>query len=217
MFTSQSQVETIRMEPARELRRLLPEFRDVLTLSALALFTGAFVALAIGVISGLLNHPHPFKTGFASWTIVSAGCWMLLLLRWSRMLGNLERWLSLDINGDGYIGDEPAQAEQEPQAPAVRVEISENDGKQVSRVDLPATQAQIKALAIGLMSGSSFSESAWTGHQAPFSKAEFIRLRDEMLKRRLIQWRNERAPAQGLELSKSGKAVMRYFASEVQS
>lgn len=215
MFKKTSQ-QFVSQAPGRELRLLLPDMRDVFTLGAMAVITGAFLALALGVIAAYLKYAQPVKLGLASWAIFQALIWLLLLVRWSKLLNLLERSLGIDINQDGLIAGEKPEPERtlEP----VRIELGEvnNGARAMHFVELPATQEQVISLACGLMSGASFSESAWTGSGAPFSKNEFIRLRDEMLRRNLLQWRNERAPAQGLELSRAGKATMRYFASMAQ-
>lgn len=208
---------TIR-NPGKEFRLLLPGARDVLALALLAFVSGVFAALALGLLAHALEHKAPLEIALIAWSVTQALTWIILLFRWSKLLYVIERSLGLDINRDGYTG-EPYQEPERYTPEPVRIELVEQTtggGRQTSLIDLPVSQEQLIALADGLLSGSSFSESSWCGSGAPFSKSEFIRLRDEMLKRNLLTWRNPRAPAVGLMLTPGGKACMRYLSSVKQ-
>lgn len=107
----------------------------------------------------------------------------------------------------------PTQQNTEPaQAQTVRVEVIEEQGRKGQYIDLPATAGQLQRLAAAVLRGASLSEGQWTGAGAPFSRAEYRQLREELIRRGLASWRNPHAPAQGFELTAAGRAVMRRLA-----
>ena len=95
--------------------------------------------------------------------------------------------------------------------------LEKDNGRETDFIDLPAGPEQLRKLADGLLSGRQFALSAWSGAGAPFSRSEFERLRDELIKRGLARWRNANAQAQGAELTLPGRAVLRRFSSEASS
>lgn len=193
-----------------QIHEIKPNIRDIGSLVLISAITGLLLALPVGAVSAVLKYAHPVQLAFIVWLILQALTWLTLLARWSKLLNLIELALQVDISGDGKIaGEEPGPVSLEP----VRVEIIQDAGRHVEMLDLPVSLEQLTALAAALMAGASLSESSWTGAGAPFSKSEFIRLRDELIKRNLARWRNERAPAQGLMLTPGGKACMRHFAA----
>ena len=167
-----------------------------------AMISGIFLGLAAGVLW------RDIWAFVIAWALVQAGCWLILLGRWLGAVGRVERLLGIDLNNDGYIGD-PEPYEPEP----VRIELIQDSGRRCQFVDLPVSENQLIQLATGIQSGASFSEGQFTGSGAPFSRSEFRSLRDIFLRRDWLAWRNERSKNQGLEFTRAGSAVMRYYAS----
>lgn len=167
--------------------------------------TGFVVAGAVGVYCWLLGAPGAWwKYSLGTLVGVLVIAWLVLLWRWLKLTTPLERLLNIDLNKDGVVGEpEPVQV--------LRVELKSEDGKQLRFLDLPYAE-RLPDFFRSLETGSSLSESTWCGSGAAFSKPEFFRLRDELLKTGIIRWRNPDAPAQGLDLTPSGKAVARYIA-----
>lgn len=166
--------------------------------------TGVFIGLAALFISWVAGAAKPWLWGLIVWSLVQAWTWITLLQRWTNLVQSLETAIGADINQDGYIGD-PVER--------VRIILDQDDGRKVDIIDLPASKDQLISLADGLLTGSTFSEAAWTGQGSIFSRSQFARLRDELVRRGLLSWNNPNTPARGLSLTPGGKAAMRYFAS----
>lgn len=148
--------------------------------------------------------------GAMVWLVVQAVCWLVLQLHWFN-LTKLEKLTGLDLNRDGAIGEEPAHETRH----TVRVDIQEvaaGGHLRVTTARFAVPEWKMVELANGLMSGTPFSEKAWTGSNGVFSKNEFRVLRDEMLKRRLIRPASQKSASQGYVLTLSGIAAMRNLA-----
>lgn len=94
----------------------------------------------------------------------------------------------------------------------VRIELESNNGRTVQIIDLPASPEQLQALGRGILAGGTMTEARWTGAGGIFTRAEFVRLRDEMIRRNLAHWSSPGTPARGVLLSPSGRAIMRRLA-----
>lgn len=101
----------------------------------------------------------------------------------------------------------------EPEPHTVKIELIEHGGNSGSYIDLPVAPSKLQALASGLQSGKSFTESSWCGGGGIFSRAEFCQLRDEMLRRGLLALNSPRTPARGYHLTRGGLACVRYLAT----
>lgn len=189
--------------PERE-RVYLHSYRSGVWLPLLqASVTGGLIGLAVGLLALLAGIQNPAAWGGLAWVSVQTAAWFMLLWRWLALTRPVETIIRQDLDGDGHIG-EPRQ---------VRVIVESDDRRHVEFIDLPASQEQLGRLAVGLLAGHSLSESAWTGAGGPFSRREFQHLRDELIRRGLVSWVNPSARAQGVELTKPGRAVMRRIAA----
>jgi hypothetical protein len=95
-----------------------------------------------------------------------------------------------------------------PAPPRKRLRVEAKIGKDTKILDLPFDEQKLRALADGLRMGQPFSEGMWTGKNRPFTRGEFADLRGEFLKRGWVRWKNNDAPAQGVELTPEGQAVI---------
>jgi len=177
-----------------------------------AFVTGIFLGIMAGVLSVCVEYEHPWRAMFLTWAGVQSFAWLALLVRWAGLVKSLETALNYDIDRDGVIGEEDEEEEIQP----VKIEVIQNEGRHVQFADLPITEAQLVALAVGVIQGASFSEGQWTGKGAPFSRSEFRTVRDLFIRRGWLEWVNPSARSQGLELTAPGHAVMRHFASMVE-
>lgn len=167
--------------------------------------TGGVCGLAALAVCAWFDLPWLAIGGTVA-AVSMAGAWLSYRGRWQWML---ERITGADLNMDGFIGQPLPQQPQLP-APSIRVELAQNDGRQVDFIDLPYPE-KLPALAAGLQQGRTFALSTWTGNGALFSRAEFEQLRGELLRRGLAEWVNESAPAQGIKLTAAGRAVFRHL------
>lgn len=153
--------------------------------------------------------------GAARWQGWNSPGWIALV---TGAAGALLVWASgvLAWRRDVYGVEEPYHPTPSPalQVQNVRVELAqETDGaRRLNLIDLPASADQLAALAHGLLTGASLSESTWTGGRGLFTRAEFSQLRAELLRRKLAAWNSPGTPARGASLTPSGRAVMRQFA-----
>jgi len=158
-----------------------------------AVITGCSLGAVTFSLGLIMAVPRPDQASLLVASCTSAVTWIALLKRWLQV----------------------AYSENVTQryTARVRVEVSGNGGRSLQFIDLPANEQQLLALANGVLSGATLSEGAWSGSGRPFTRAEFRALRDELIRRNLATWRNPEAPAQGVELTLPGKAIMRRFAS----
>ena len=119
---------------------------------------------------------------------------------------------------EGWFQSETVMAAVPPQMPQnrdrVEVEVSTPGEKRMAFLDLPGNGQQLGQLARGALAGRSFSEGEWTGSGGPYSRADFRQLRGDLLARGLLEWRNDSAPSQGVELTAPGRAVFRRLAED---
>lgn len=171
----------------------------------------------------LLPAAHAFITGVLVCLLALAVCqlqgWSLWLALAAGAAGAVMMWLSsVSTWRRVTFGPDPVQwSEPTPVTPdPVQVVVSyDEDGAHHTQLqDLPVDYDRMKTLAGGLLSGTTFSESVWCGQGRPFSKSEFHQLRRAFLSRGWMQWRNPNAPAQGVQLSRPGVAVMKTFSSD---
>lgn len=93
----------------------------------------------------------------------------------------------------------------------IRVELKRENTTQL--LNLPVSAAQLAALASGWQAGASLAESTWTGAGGQFTRAEFGRLRNDLIRRGLACWNSPGTPARGWTLTSAGRAAFRYFAT----
>lgn len=177
----------------------------------LPLFQSAITGILAGLLAGAVGMWQGWSSPWSLALVVGAAGAVLV---W---VGGLTAWRRSIYPPIVY----PAPIVDEDPAPippkSVRVELRRDEGQShhTQIADLPVSHDQLVTLAVGLLSGAPFSETSWTGAGKPFSRGEFAAVRSEFLRRNWAQWRNDRAPAQGVVLSAPGKAVLRSFASEV--
>lgn len=178
---------------------LIPFGQSLITGLLTGIFFGALVAV--------------FRIQVSAWSVgaISGSAGALLAWLSSR---NFWRWTIERLLGDTLnLGHEqPAPQPELPAPQPVRVEVIQDEGRRGDFLDLPCRD-KIPLLASGVLSGRQFSLSAWTGQNALFSRSEFEAVRDALLTAGLVAWRREGAPAQGVTLTASGRAVFKRLAS----
>lgn len=169
-----------------------------------AVITGLLVGSVAGVVLYLVEPLHQ-AIALLVFTAVASVAWLFAWRWWRSMLESI----------DSKIEKIPLQSYLEPeQIPSsVRVEMIESGGRAGEFIDLPISPGKLRQLATGLMNGKSFTEAAWCGSGGIFTRAEFAKLRDEMLRRKLIMLNSPSTPARGYSLTAGGKACIRYLAS----
>jgi hypothetical protein len=163
-----------------------------------SLVSGASIGAAAASIAVVANYAHPWHIFGVGMTCVQAGSWLLLLRRWLDVTWALDTWAP-----DRHHDDQP-----EP-APAVTVEslrlqIQQDNRTQIININVPAERIyEAAALVIG---GAPFAERELAGAGRPLSQREFRLLRDELLRRQYLAWKNS-DPHQGVEITPAGQQL----------
>jgi len=143
-----------------------------------------------------------WKIGLATFFLAFTRAWLALIDEWRQFLYPKPK------KDPVYIESEPVHT---------KLEISENNGRSMQFIDLPAEPDQLIQLGMGIMEGLSFTEAQWVGRGQPFTRTQFVRLRSELIKRGLLVWNSDLDPARGVKVTGKGRAVMRHFASMTNS
>jgi len=170
-----------------------------------AFLTGFWYALVCLGLAATANHVKVITV--PAWIIAVTGFGLAGLWKWNRFMNDF-RVLLFGVEPE-QIAEPVADPEPEIIEP-IRVELSSNNGHTMQFFDLPATRDQLEPLASGLVEGVGFTESQWVGGGAPFSRREFVRLRDEMIRRGLAQWNSNHDTARGVRVTSKGMAVFRH-------
>lgn len=173
--------------------------------------TGAIVF----IIAAMAAHKYALNDWYF-WAAMCAGFvmlgqWLFSQAIWRRLITMVERQLRVDLNNDGQIGEE-LPVMQEPVVKTLRVELKQNNGggfEQVNYYDLPFGD-RLPELARGLTTGRALTHANWVGiaRGKLFTPAEFISLRDAMLKHEFIRPNNPHDQTRGFGLTRLGAQVM---------
>lgn len=163
-----------------------------------AAITGGWVALAFVVIAVASGWPAWVPVVVFLLVGLVVWCWHGLS---DRLLYLVESITGRDIDQDGEVG-----------RPVVHVEVSDLNERQWRFMDLPGTPEALQELARGVLAGKTLAEAEWTGTGRPYTRNEFRDLRAQLLERGIVTWRNEKHPAQGVELTRPGRAVFEQLA-----
>lgn len=175
---------------------------------AQATASGLIVGVAAGAVAKLANSSAPFAIGAFVAALITAVVWCSNLLWWRRMV------TELDSIGEPVVFAEPLPSTMSSTPPSIRIELMSDGGNTAQFLELPVEPSKMYALCRGLMDGVSFTEAYWCGgSQSTFTRGEFVKLRDEMLRRGLLMLNSNNASARGYRLTNVGRAVVRYLAT----
>jgi len=170
----------------------------------LALGSGFVVFVGLGLLAWAFGWP--IRVVLAASGAVVVGVWFVWIFEVRGMFWVTETARAIVPKGQGET------------APAsVQIEVSEPFQKRVRFLELGISQEQLGELAHGLALGRPFSEAEWTGAGRPFARGEFRQVRSVLLERGLLAWRNERAPSQGVGLTKVGEHVFNHIADDART
>ena len=118
------------------------------------------------------------------------------------LLRKVETFVGKDLDRDGHVGKRHTTS--------INVRV-EQDGRGPQDLFLQFEDVrpeQLNELFMAVLRGNSMSESSWTGAGKLLSKKRFRAVRDGLMDADLLRWQNEDAHAQGLTLTKAGRAVL---------
>lgn len=173
-----------------------------------AVVTGLLTGLPAGFLAGLTGWSDPGLTGLLTGAGAALVFWLKLVRHWQQLV--------TDLLYPDQPEQQPITDQLKPADSTLRLEVVQEGGNFVQYADLQARPEQLVSLARGLMRGQSFSEDSWSGQGRPFSRSQFRALREVMLSRGWLTWRDPEAKAQGLQLTHAGKAVMKYLSDQQQ-
>ena len=102
---------------------------------------------------------------------------------------------------------------QEPKRMTVTVrDVRDGMFLRLNHYELPASEEQLRAFAIGIEQGVSLAEANWIGPAHPFSRDEYRAFRGELTRRRWVELANHKSANHGFQMTRAGQAVMREIA-----
>lgn len=186
-----------------------------------ALITGALGAGTATSAVWYFEWGKLMETFAVSFIGITLLVWVILLSDWRALLWAVERAASFDVDGDGFVGNpEPVVVERSPEIPPllpsfnpVRLEVRTNTstGYNLEFLDLPVSEEQASVFFPAVAGGATLAENYWCGQGKPFAQSEFRDLRERMIEQKWLFWRNPQEPRQGVELTRAGKAMVRYL------
>lgn len=181
---------------------------DVFVPAAQAGFCG--VAVAIPTTIAAFAWGWPWWAPLASGTATMCITWFTLLVDHRRLLRKIEHVVNRDFDGDGRIGESPAQQFSVPPA-TLEVTVTSEKGnvRQIQFIDLPnnITEQSMMEFCRKVDAGTPLTQGAWVGGGNPFSRAQFDALMVELEKTGMVRWKDPAAPSQGRVLTAKGRAV----------
>lgn len=197
-----------RSQPARRATRE----SDVWVPLLQAAITGAFSALLLGIISGVVVHWQGWPWWYAGltalgvWLLVTSSTWLRLLSDSRELLWKLETWSNRDLDGDGKTGEPESREPTE----TVRLEVQQtgNGSNSAFFHDLPTEPALFTTWAQAAINGQSLAVGHWTGNGRPFSRSDYEALLEFLHGAGVVTWQNKDAPAQGRRVTRPGKAAL---------
>jgi len=183
----------------KEQRAFFVSFRiGVMMPLSISLVTAALLGLAAYAFTS--DGQKALKVFAVTWLAV----WLVLVIIWTAFVAHLE---GLSINLPAPVST----------AQAIKVYVTDTDGEILAGefIDKPAMLESMKIIARGVVyERRGLSELDWTGKDRPFSKPQYRKIRDMMIERGLIDWIDYNAHAQGVQLTRIGRAVLLRLAEE---
>lgn len=168
-----------------------------------AMITAIMVGVGALVILSQFNLIDPLKPTLIASALTMVLTWLYLQRRWLNLTA-LEKMLNLDINRDGQIGEKPKKKET-----VIWINDESNGAVSSVRAKLSIGDDDLIFLADGLVNRHRpFSRREWIPKANGFSRDEWDDIQSDCLKFKIVEVKGA-----GFELTKAGKAVMRYYAS----
>jgi hypothetical protein len=182
-----------------------------------ALLTGLVLSILAFAAALTFGKPKPWLWLLWGFLLPTAGMWLISVKRWFKLtdwLPNLEQWTKLDLNRDGQIGRLPSvEVAPEPKRMTVTVrDVRDGMFLHMNHYELPVSEDQLRAFALGVGQGLSLAEANWIGPAHPFTRDEYRAFRGELIRRRWVELSNHKSANQGFQMTRAGEAVMREIA-----
>lgn len=186
---------------------------------------GVYTPLLISLTTGLITFAFSVvvmnKAGVMDpwgWgAIIGLGSillvWAVSIRRWfeyaySAFIGYAETLTGLDLDGNDNIGNQPLPPRE------ILYKVQDAEGGQFKQINYKLPYPGLhKALADHILGGGDYSEGQLTrGHRALFTRSQFTDLREALLKRDLLAWRDPGQKRQGVAFTDAGLDLLRRIA-----
>lgn len=191
------------------------ENREVIAEREIPMMSGmepALVVLLLSVGSGAVAF---LALGLLAWAsgwavrVALGGAGFVMLVVWGAWMYRIP---SLMVARESVVMEAPASPATRDVAPVVSVEIAEPERGRLSFLDVPMEPSELIDFARGLCAGRPLSESEWSGGGRLLSRAQFRSLRAALMDRGFAVWRDADSPQLGVQLTPSGRALVRELA-----
>lgn len=168
-----------------------------------ALISGVISGVAALIIAFVLEVLDPWKPALVMFALVTPLVWFLSRRNWVGLVNRVETWTGLDLDQDGDIGEDRV----------THIDLTSKVGatRRTQKLAIPATEEQLRRLAVGILGGVTFAERNWTGRGRPFSIDQFRELRDYLEKAELLTKSNDKSNNQGFALTAKGRAMLAHY------
>lgn len=174
---------------------------ELLLLPLLQSICTCLFAMATSAALALFFSVDPLPWSLAVGSLSGLASWLILAAR-ARRGAELLKGLDLE-----------AQQGQPGTKESTTVLLAAGDLHEGTFLDLPCTHPQLESLARIAMIEGGLTVSRLTGPGGPFSRSEWEQLRGVMLGRGLLRQRHPTRVNLGVEPTKKGMALMRFYAS----
>jgi hypothetical protein len=168
-----------------------------------ALVSGALVGATGGLAAGMVHWDNALWV----WGLTTFGTasvlWLAMLDRWQKIQWEREFWRP-----------EAPQAQVVQQTNNVeRISVDvRQDNRTTTILHLNVSAERLAEVAKLVLNGRPFVERSFCGSNGLLSQTQFREMRDELIQRGLLTWRNPESPQQGTIFEPSGYALMRRLA-----
>jgi hypothetical protein len=178
--------------------------------AAQSVVTGGFFTGVLAGVVWLTETPAPVVYLLAGGLFVAWLAWLFLLTHWLQLV-NYANGIQPVTRYEVLDEEEPEPELEQPSI--IRVNLLEENGGYTRGqfIDLPCQPEQLRLLAGSVVAGGSLSEGSWCGFRKPFTKKQFHELRQALIKKGWLAWRNLNAPAQGVEVTHAGRRVFQHL------
>lgn len=175
-----------------------------------SLLTGLVVSIVSFAIALTFGKEKPWLWLLWGFLLPVVGVWVFSIRRWFKLtdwLPYVEKVTNIDINRDGQIGS------PEPKRMTITVrDVRDGMFLRMNHYELPASEEQVHAFALGIGQGLSLAEANWIGPSNPFARDEYRAFRGELIRRRWVELASHKSTNQGFQMTRAGLAVMREIA-----
>lgn len=196
------EIETVRADET--VRTQYVSFETAVVVPTLqALVSGALVGATSGLAAGMVHWDNALWVwGLGTFGTASI-LWLAMLDRWQKVQWEREFWRP-----------EAPQAQVVQQTNNVeRISVDvRQDNRTTTILHLNVSAERLADVAKLVLTGRPFVERELCGQNRPLSQAQFREMRDELIQRGLLVWRNPDAPQQGTIFQPAGMALMRRLA-----